>query len=66
MKFNVKDLQKQAEAEGWRVRQTKNGHYQFLSPDKEINPIIVSSTPSDWRAIHKIKAQFKRNGLELH
>ena len=64
MKF-IRKLKKAAEAEGWRVRNTRNGHFQFLSPNTDTDPIIVSSTPSDYRAIKKIKAMFKRNGLDL-
>lgn len=63
--FRIKDIKKKAVKAGWRVNSTKNGHYCFLSPNRETNPIYVSSTPSDFRAIYKIKAQFKRNGLDL-
>lgn len=64
MKF-IRKLRKAAEAEGWRVRNTRNGHFQFLSPDKSVDPIVVSSTPSDYRAMKKIQAMFKRNGLDV-
>jgi len=65
MNFDIVAITRQAESRGWKVKPTKSGHYCFLAPDKSIRPIYVSSTPSDWRAIHKIKAQFRRAGLEL-
>ena len=48
---------------GCSVEQTKNGHWKVL-PEKG-NVIFISGTPSDFRAIEKIRSQLRRAGLPV-
>ena len=49
--------------EGWIVRNRKNGHLKAVSP--EGNVVFMSRTPSDWRALYKIRRDLKANGATL-
>jgi hypothetical protein len=41
---DFKRLRKEAEEQGWRVEQTKNGHWAFYAPDGK-NIVHVGGTP---------------------
>jgi len=49
--------------EGWEVTQRRNGHMKAKSP--EGNVVFISRTPSDWRALEKIKRDLKHNGAHF-
>ena len=59
----MKKLTKQAEAQGWRVEPTRNGHIRFLAPDGK-TIVIWASTPSDHRAWKNGLSQMKRAGFQ--
>ena len=59
----IKDLIRQTTDAGWTYKKTKKGHVQFKSVENSEDIVLVSHTPSDYRAIQKIKADFKRVGL---
>lgn len=56
-------LCKLARAQGWYVRRQANGHFCWTSPGGQ--KVTVSGTPSDHRALLKVRADFKRAGLVL-
>jgi predicted RNA binding protein YcfA (HicA-like mRNA interferase family) len=58
MKHDLKQQLRQAEAHGWRVQPTRGGHWRLLHPDGGI--IVMSSTPSDCRALRNMRAQMRR------
>jgi hypothetical protein len=49
--------------DGWEGRRRNNGHYLIQGPRKE--KVYCSATPSDHRAIHRIKRDLSRAGLDL-
>lgn len=60
----TKDLITEAEAQGWRVERTRNGHITFLSPDGQ-HRIVCGGTESDHRAVRNTRARIRRAGLVL-
>lgn len=58
----LRNLCKEAESQGFRVKQLNNGHWRFYSPDG-VNMVVVSATPSDNRAWDNILAQLRRAGF---
>lgn len=60
---DLRDLEKAANDQGWRVTRTKSGHVQFWPPDGVTPPEVFSGTPSDWRAIRNFLAALKRKGF---
>jgi hypothetical protein len=46
--------------EGWRIVFRRNGHLKAVSPEGKV--VFMSRTPSDWRALYKIKRDLKANG----
>lgn len=54
-----------AQAAGWRVEGTRNGHVRFSPPDRTVPPVIAASTPSDCRAERNMIAALRRAGLDL-
>lgn len=63
-KKEMKALLKAAEEQGWTVRFTGSGHYQWKAPDGQ-TIIVTPSTPSDHRSMSNTRAQLKRAGLNL-
>jgi hypothetical protein len=58
MKADLKQLLRQASACGWQVARTRNGHWRLLYPGGGI--VVMSSTPSDCRALRNMQAQMRR------
>lgn len=50
-------------AQGWAFEHRRNNHLVLISPTGE--KVFTSSTPSDWRALMKIKAQLRRMGVNI-
>lgn len=50
---------------GASVTKSKNGHWQVLPADKNLGVITISGTPSDYRAIEKIRSQLRRAGMHV-
>jgi hypothetical protein len=48
---------------GWKIEQTKNCHLRWTSPTGQF--FFSSSTPSDRRALERIKADLRRCGLDI-
>ena len=63
---NNRELQKimrVAVSEGWRLEKSNGGHIKWIRPDGFI--YFSSQTPSDVRAIYKIRAALRKAGLTL-
>ncbi len=58
----VRELLKQAEAQGFTWRETSKGHAFVTAPDG--SPVTtISGTPSDGRSLPNAIAQLKRSGF---
>lgn len=63
---DFEQIAREARAQGWLVeKRKKSSHLCFRSPQGGAEPALIfsSSTPSDWRAVHKLRAQLRRAGL---
>jgi hypothetical protein len=60
---DLRDLEKAAKRQGWRIDRTTAGHVRFWPPNRSIPPAIFSGTPSDRRAIRNLLADLRRKGF---
>ncbi|MBI4277506.1 MAG: hypothetical protein HY660_03530 [Armatimonadetes bacterium] len=58
----IKDIEKAAREQGWRVEPTRKG-LQFIPPETEKQIVQWHGTPSDVRAIRNFLAALKRQGF---
>lgn len=61
---NVKELvviMRQAEEQGFEVVRTNGGHYRWTAPSGRF--MFTSQTPSDVRALHRIRSDLRRLGF---
>lgn len=63
MTKELKSLLKTAEEQGCRVVYTSNNHYKVFVPGGKL--VVISSTPSDNRAIQNIKRDLRSAGIVL-
>ena len=61
IKKEVQDLVEQAEKQGWKVVRVNSGHRKWMSPTGSI--VFTSCTPSDNRALFRIKRDLRNNGF---
>lgn len=59
---DVADLLAKAKEQGCKVEIRKCGHLKILTPK---GPVFCSQTPSDRRAIHKIRGDLRRAGVNV-
>lgn len=57
-----KKVRKEAQEQGWTVRETKSG-YQLFPPDRTQKPISIHRTPSDHRALENTITRMRRAGF---
>jgi predicted RNA binding protein YcfA (HicA-like mRNA interferase family) len=57
MRHDLAKLLRQASACGWQVMRTRR-HWRLLHPNGGI--VVLSSTPSDRRALLNVRAQLRR------
>jgi predicted RNA binding protein YcfA (HicA-like mRNA interferase family) len=62
--MDLRDFEKAAKRQGWRITRTKRGHAQFWPPDPDVPPATFSGTPGDQAAIRNFLAELRRRGLE--
>ncbi len=62
---DVDALIAQARLQGFTVERRGSGHFLLHPPSRAGPLIVISSSPSDWRAVAKIRCQLKRAGLLL-
>lgn len=61
---SIREILAAASKACWRIERLGSGHVRALSPCGR-HIVHVSGTPSDWRALHKIRSNFRRAGLAL-
>lgn len=59
----VRAILKVAQAAGFTVELRKGGHIKVTSPTGAF--IFMSHTPSDVRALHRVRSDLRRLGLEF-
>jgi hypothetical protein len=59
---DFKKVIREAEAQGWRVEPTKNGHWRFYAPNGR-DIVHAAGTPSDYRSLENFLAQMRRAGF---
>jgi predicted RNA binding protein YcfA (HicA-like mRNA interferase family) len=62
-KMDLRDIEKAARDQGWRVERTKKGHPVFYPPNPARRPIVGSGTPSDQRSLNNVLSELKASGL---
>lgn len=61
--MDMRDIERAARDQGWRIERTSAGHLKFLHPDPAQGTVIASGTPGDQRAIKNLLAQLRRRGF---
>jgi len=61
----LRELARVAVSQGWRVERTGKQHLRWVPPTRDKRVIYSGSTPSDYRAIHNIRAMLRREGLRV-
>ena len=61
--MDLRDLQKSAKEQGWRLDTTTKGHPRFTPPDVTKKPCTFSGTPSDQKAIKNLMTCLKHSGF---
>lgn len=62
--LSLKELRREALAQGWRVVRTSRGE-MWYPPSKDLPAVTVHLTPSDPRAHLNMIAQLRRSGLDV-
>lgn len=63
--MDISKIVRVARAHGWTVTRSKSQHWKFVSPDRRVQPVFSSGTPSDWRSCRNLRAELKRHGLPI-
>jgi predicted RNA binding protein YcfA (HicA-like mRNA interferase family) len=58
MRHDLAKLLRQASACGWQVTRTRKSHWLLRHPSGAV--VVMSSTPSDPRALRNMQAQLRR------
>lgn len=61
--MGLRELEKAAREQGWRIDRTAKGHPRFTPPDVTKKPCTFSGTPGDQRAIHNFLSCLKKSGF---
>lgn len=61
--MDLRDIEKAARDQGWRVERTKKGHPVFYPADPARHPIVTSGTPGDQRSLRNLLSELKAAGL---
>ncbi len=62
---DITGLIAEARKQGFGVTRLRSGHLKLTPPSRAAPLIIVSGSPSDYRALAKIRSQLRRAGLTL-
>lgn len=52
-------------AQGWRIEDSGGKHLKVYPPDRTKGIVIVSRSPSDWRAAKSIMGDLRRAGANI-
>ena len=61
--MDLRDIERAAREQGWRVGRTHKGHPVFYAPKLDVAPIVTSGTPSDQRALKNLVGRVRAAGL---
>ena len=61
---NLELIVERAKDQGWRVRRTRRGHWQFFAPDGE-SIVVTGGTPGERHARRNFLAAMRRAGFRL-
>jgi len=61
--MDLRDIEKAAKEQGFKVGRTKKGHPVFTPPDPSKDIVVGSGTPSDVRSIRNLLAKLRQAGL---
>lgn len=56
--MSTKKTIRELEGDGWRVEYTGSNHLRLTHPDAR-KPVFVSGSPSDWRAMRKVRRDMR-------
>lgn len=62
--MDLRDVEKAATDQGWRVERNKRGHPVFYPPDPSQPCVVGSGTPGDQRALNNLLSRLRRGGLK--
>jgi hypothetical protein len=62
---NIRDIERAAREQGWRVELTTKGHVRYIPTDKSKKIVIHGGTPSDHRSTRNLIAALRRSGLVI-
>jgi hypothetical protein len=61
-KKELKEVAKAAKDQGWRVKETKNGHFWFFAPDG-VNKVLAAGTSGGGRGMGNLVAKLRSYGF---
>jgi len=61
-KKELKEVIKAAERQGWRVEETKKGHYWFFAPDA-VNKVLAAGTTGGGKGMGNLIAKLRSYGF---
>jgi len=61
--MDLRDLERAAREQGWRVERTAKGHPKFIPADPNGQIVFGSGTPSDWRSLPNLLSKLRKQGL---
>lgn len=63
---DLRKIRRQAEANGWVIKPTKNSHTMWIPPDPDKDIVIHAGSPSDPRAIKNHLSRLKDRDRNLN
>ena len=61
--MDLRDIERAAREQGWRVERTRKGHPVFYALSPDVALIVGSGTPGDQRALRNLLARLRAGGL---
>lgn len=58
----LKEIQREAEKQGWKVERSKKGHLIFYAPDG-VNRVVAAGTGGRGRGTNNLISQLRRRGF---
>lgn len=65
VRAEVRELRRLAESQGWRVEQTRSGHWRFVPPDPRKPVVVLAGTSVSASGIRNARASLRRSGLAV-
>jgi hypothetical protein len=65
LKRSVNEIIGELIRQGWRIRQGRSMHHTAFPPDPSKPVVVISSSPSDFRALYRIRSDLRRSGANI-